>query len=39
MGDHQANEKDDFETIIPAERIIMHQQFNPDNFENDIGLY
>jgi len=38
IGDHDSKKKDRYEEIIPASEIILHKDFNPSNFENDIAI-
>ena len=38
IGDHDTSKRDEHERIIQAEKIIIHLEYNPNNFRNDIGM-
>ena len=38
IGDYDTKKRDDHERIILAEKIIIHLDYNPNNFHNDIGI-
>lgn len=38
IGDHDTSKRDDHERVIQAEKIIIHLEYNPNNFQNDIGM-
>ena len=38
VGDHDTSKQDKHERIIAAEKIIIHLEYNPNNFLNDIGM-
>ena len=37
VGDHDMEQTDRHEQVIEADKIIIHEDFNPINFDNDIG--
>ena len=38
IGDHDTSKRDEHERVIQAEKIIIHLEYNPNNFRNDIGM-
>ena len=37
IGDHRAGLKDENEVVIPAIEVIIHPEYDPSDFDNDIG--
>ena len=39
VGEYDINRQDEHEQVIKADSVIIHEQYNPTTFENDIGKY
>ena len=37
LGDHTAGQKDENEKVIQAVEVVIHPDYNPNDFDNDIG--
>ena len=37
LGDHTAGKKDQHEKVIHATEVVIHPDYNPNDFDNDIG--
>ena len=37
LGDHTAGKKDQHEKVIHAAEVVIHPDYNPNDFDNDIG--
>ena len=37
LGDHTAGQKDEHEKVIQATEVVIHPDYNPNDFDNDIG--